>query len=169
MTDGPHDGHLVEPAGSPPRLRFERRYEFGVADVWDAITDPERTGRWAFSTTFEAAAGGAVRIDLGAHGVAEGTVLAWDEHRVLEYEWIEPSASGDGAPETWRIRYELRPDGDGATVLVFDHFLPEPRRPEFAAGWHWYLDRLGALLAGAPPAAVETDAAFDRLLVHYRG
>ena len=31
-------------------------------------------------------------------------------------------------------------------MLTFDHLLPAPSQAEFAAGWHWHLDRLTTLL-----------------------
>jgi hypothetical protein len=52
-------------------------------------------------------------------------------------------------------------------VLKLEHLAPNPRGPQFAAGWHWYLDRLGRVLAGDPPASVTTDDAFERALAEY--
>lgn len=161
------DGKVIV-EGDERLLRFERRYEFPITDVWHAITDKERSGRWLFSTEFEPRSGGIMRTDLGELGVVEGRVIVWEAPHRLEYEWTEPASPESEASETWHVRFELREDGD-ATVVVFDHVLPEPARPEFAAGWHWYLDRLGALLSGNPPASVLTDDAFDRLLQRYQG
>ena len=168
MTSDPaaSDGVLVTDDGEP-RLRFERRFPFPIADVWHAVTDRERLGRWLFPTTFEPRVGGAVEVDMGEYGTARGRVLAWVEPTELEYEWDQPAEIAGDEDGTWRIRLFLTADGDDATTLVFEHLLPEPRRPEFAAGWHWYLDRLGLFLGGGQPAAVETDENFDRLLEHY--
>ena len=160
------DGEIVDTPGATA-LRFERRYDYPIDDVWEAITDTERLGRWMFPMTFERHAGGTLSVDLGELGTVVGRVLVWDEPHHLEYEWQEPAGVGETPDATWHIRFSLRPDGD-ATILVFEHLLPDARRPEFAAGWHWYLDRLGALLSGNPPAQVETDEAFDELLAGYR-
>lgn len=170
MTSDPStaDG-VVLTDGDAPRLRFERHYPFPIADVWDAITDRDRLGRWLFPTTFEPRVGGSVEVDMGEYGTARGQVLAWAEPRELEYEWQQPDSIGGGADGTWHIRLELTAVGDDHTTLVFEHLLPEPGRPEFAAGWHWYLERLALLLGGGHPAAVESDEDFDRLLAHYGG
>lgn len=160
------DGEIVT-TSEASLLRFERRYDHPIADVWDAITDTERLGRWMFPMTFEKHAGGKLQVDLGELGTVTGRVLVWDEPHKLEYEWQEPAGVGETPDATWHIRFSLRPDGD-ATVMVFEHLLPDARRPEFAAGWHWYLDRLAALLGGNPPAQVYTDEAFDRLLAGYQ-
>lgn len=159
------EGEVIT-VGDETILRFERHLEFPVSEVWDAITDPERLGRWLFPTTFEKRPGGTLRIDLGDHGTAMGRVLLWDEPHVLEYEWREPPGVGDTPAEVWHIRFTLSSEGE-ETVMVFEHLLPDSRRPEFAAGWHWYLNRLTALLRGNPPADVETDDEFDLLLANY--
>lgn len=162
------DGELVT-EGDTTVLRFERRYHAPIEVVWDAITSPERLRRWLFATTFEPRAGGTMRTDLGEHGTVEGRVLAWDEPRLLEYEWREPAGSDtdEVIGRTWHVRFSLRADGD-ETELVFEHLLPEPGPAELAAGWHWHLDRLRSLLAGSAPAAVVSDDDFERLLAHYR-
>jgi uncharacterized protein YndB with AHSA1/START domain len=142
-------------------LRFVRRFPTSREDVWSAITDADRTARWSFRAEMEPRAGGALRFDLGDHGEGVGTVLEWDEPSVLEYEWGEPGSE-------WRVRFELTDDGEGGTVLTFNHLLPDPSDPSFAAGWHWHLDRLSLHLAGGVPADVVSDEHFDDLLADYQ-
>lgn len=151
----------VEPGADGPVLRFERHYAAPPADVWSALTDAERLARWSLPAVIEPGVGGSVTFDYGDLGTGSGTVLAWEEPTLLEYEWTETMAG-----DTWRIRFRLTPEGDG-TRLVFEHLAPNPHGPEFAAGWHWYLDRLARELDGDPPDGVTTDAAFDRLLAEY--
>lgn len=142
-------------------VRFSRHYPVPRAELWSAITDPERTARWAFRTELEPRNGGTLRFDYGEAGSAEGTVLVWDEPSVLEYEW------GADTDMPWRVRFELTEDGDG-TRLTFDHLLPDASNPDFAAGWHWHLDRLATHLDGGVPAEVDSDEHFEALQVHYR-
>ena len=55
---------------------------------------------------------------------------------------------GDGEP--WVISVDLAPAPEG-TVLGFRQVLPPGFSPtDVGPGWHWYLDRLGADLAGTP-------------------
>ena len=50
----------------------------------------------------------------------------------------------------WRVVLSLRAEGDG-TVLVFAHEdVPADEVGSVGPGWHYYLDRLGAVLAGTP-------------------
>lgn len=155
------DGGLIDLDGRRA-VRFVRRYAVSRAELWSAITDPDRMARWAFRGEFEPWRGGTLHFDYGEAGSAHGTVIEWDEPSVLEYEW------GADTDMPWHIRFALRDDGEGGTVLTFDHFLPDPAIPEFAAGWHWHLDRLATHLAGSEPDPVDTDEHFDRLLASYR-
>lgn len=153
-------GQVVDVAGRSV-LRFVRRYATTLADVWSAITEADRTARWAFRAEMEPKSGGALRFDFGEHGSTHGTIIEWAEPSVLEYEWSQ----GDS---TWRLRFELTDDGDGGTILTLDHLLPDPTDPSFAAGWHWHLDRLGIHLAGDVPPDVASDEQFDSLLADYQ-
>lgn len=155
------DGRLVD-LGGRSAVRFVRRYPVSREELWSALTEPDRMARWAFRGDLEPRNGGTLRFEYGEAGGADGTVLVWDQPSVLEYEW---DTEGE---MPWRIRFELTSDGDEATLLTFDHFLPDPSVPEFAAGWHWHLDRLATLVAGGTPAEVESDAHFDALLEQYR-
>lgn len=157
-----HDGHgeLIDVDGHRV-LRFVRHLAASCEEVWNAITDTERMSRWAFRGTLEPRVGGTVHFDYGDQGEGHGIVIAWDEPSVLEYRWGEDET-------TWHIRFELVASADGGTTLTFDHFLPDAAQPEFAAGWHWHLDRLDTLMQGAEPAVVDEDEHFHALLAHYR-
>lgn len=159
--DDTEHGRLVDLDGRQA-IRFTRSYPVSPSELWSAITEPDRLARWAFRGDFEPRRGGALRFDYGDAGVSEGTILEWDEPSVLEYEW----ATDTDMP--WHVRFELSSDGDGGTLLTFHHLLPDASIPEFAAGWHWHLDRLALHLAGNEPPDVASDAHFDELLENYK-
>lgn len=159
------NGHLTDVDGQRV-LRFVRRFDAPRTDVWDAITSRDRMARWSFPGTIEPRPGGAVRFEFENPDGGEpleglGSVIRWDEAILLEYEW------SDGAM-SWQIRFALADAADGGTILTFDHLLPDAAQPEFAAGWHWHLDRLATHMAGDEPAAVDVDDHFEALLVQYR-
>ncbi|MGO1384122.1 MAG: SRPBCC family protein [Arachnia sp.] len=141
-------------------LRFVRHYRTAIDDVWSALTVHDRMGRWAFPGHLEPRVGGRVRFDTDTADTPLGRILQWDAPRLLEYHW----GSGEDA---WHVRFELATTGDAGTTLTFDHLLPEPTNPEFAAGWHWHLDRLQQLLAGDEPDDVDEDQHFHDLMEHY--
>lgn len=159
-TGAPY-GYLHEAAGVYS-MRFDRSYPVTVVETWRAITQHDQMAQWAFGGHLEARVDGRVRFDTDRPDTALGRVLAWEEPSLLEYQW-------GGGKDLWRIRFALTSTSDGETSLTFDHFAPEPTNAEFAAGWHWHLDRLAQLLAGVEPADVDEDQHFHDLMEHYAG
>ncbi len=157
---GASPGAVVERDGHRS-LRFARIYQATPDDVWSAITDHDLMGKWAFAGHLEPRVGGSVDFGSADTQSSKGSIVSWEEPRALEYRWGQ---SGD----VWHVRFELRQASDASTTLVFEHLLPEPQNPEFAAGWHWHLDRLGELLSGDTPAEVDEDQHFQDLLKYYR-
>jgi uncharacterized protein YndB with AHSA1/START domain len=112
-------------------ITFERRYDASPAEVWAALTEPERLARWLAPAEI----GDTVRIDFG-NDVVTGRVLVRDEPRVLEYEWRFA-----GEDESV-VRFELLADDEG-TLLRLEHRRLGPEHAlGYSAGWHAYLDDL---------------------------
>ena len=87
-----------------------RRYPATVADVWRALTDPERVRRWFLPVTGDLRAGGTYQLE----GNASGDILACEPPDHL-------SVTFGGATSV----VDLRLAQDGAeTVLEFDHSVP---------------------------------------------
>lgn len=141
MTEG-----LLRAEGDRAGVRFERRYDATPDELWSALTEPDRLGRWLANV---------VEIDLRVGGrfllrweegdgtqETDGTIRALEPGKVLELDWTYP-----GEPDSV-ARFELRPDGDG-TILVLDHRgLPPGSIAGYGAGWHSHLDSLEAHLRG---------------------
>jgi uncharacterized protein YndB with AHSA1/START domain len=137
-------------------VRFERLYDFTPDELWSALTDPHRLGRWLAMADVQPGAGGHVKLGFD-DGVTEGRILTWDELRVLEYEWRFTGEDGSV------VRFELHPQEYG-TLLVLDHRrLGRTAGTGYAAGWHAHLDALAG--------AIELEAwqrRFEDLLPTYR-
>jgi uncharacterized protein YndB with AHSA1/START domain len=133
---------LLRAEGDRCGVRFERRYDATPAEVWSALTEPERLRRWlANAAELEPRPGGRFILGWDADET-DGTVLAFEPGRLLELRWPYPDE-----PDSV-TRFELRPDGDG-TLLVLDHRgLPPNSIAGYGAGWHSHLDSLQAHLAG---------------------
>jgi uncharacterized protein YndB with AHSA1/START domain len=139
-------------------VRFKRLYDFTPAELWAALTDPERLARWLAQAEVDPGVGGRVRLGFD-DGVTEGRVLTWDEPHVLEYEWRFA-----GEDESV-IRFELRPQEFG-TLLVLDHRrLGRNSGAGYSAGWHAHLDALGGLYDFSDEAWTQR---FEELLPDYR-
>ena len=91
-------------------VAVRRRYEAAVADVWDAVTDPERLRRWFAPVTGDLRVGGTFQVE----GNASGEVRECDPPRALTVSW--------GGPESV-VRVRLDADGTG-TVLELEHSVP---------------------------------------------
>lgn len=145
------DGTLVV-TGEIAVVAFERHLRHPVETVWAALTDPEERAAWLGPGDLEPREGGSISIRTGPdrpgrQGVISGRVLTWDPPRILEHEWIQPGL------DVSVVRYELEADA-GGTVLRFTHRRSvTPGAMGGRAGWHAYLDRLGAHLDGLPVPA----------------
>ena len=88
-----------------------------VADVWSAVTDPDRCARWFGRWSGDGRPGGTVELVLTSDedgGGAPSTVLVRDcepPHRLVV------DIREGGGP--WELSVTLTPDG-GGTVLVFE-------------------------------------------------
>ena len=127
-------------------VHFERRYEAAPEEVWSALTEPERLGRWlADVAELNLRVGGRFLLrwrEGDGTQETDGRVLALDPGRLLELDWTYPGEPSSVA------RFELRPDGDG-TILVLDHRgLPPSAIAGYGAGWHSHLDSMEAHLSG---------------------
>jgi uncharacterized protein YndB with AHSA1/START domain len=136
--------------GKRATLTFRRYLRHPAEAVWAALTDPQRRALWFGPTRIEGRAGGTIETDPQGPPappdlrLMTGRILVWDPPRVLEHEFRQ-AIVGEGV-----VRYELTPAGEG-TVLAFTHtgLLP-PHARGYIPGTHAYLDRLAAVLDGAP-------------------
>ena len=132
------------------RLEFVRTYDQPVEEVWSALTAAESVPRWFGSWTGDPASGTVELLMTEDEGSTPQPV------RILECaaptRLVVDLPSPDG---TWRLSVSLRPrlgatTGDDGSTLVFVQRLAEPYdASSIGPGWHYYLDRLGAVVAGA--------------------
>ncbi|MEJ2888907.1 SRPBCC domain-containing protein [Actinomycetospora aeridis] len=152
MTTPPADTR-TDPDGTTTAV-WRREYPDPVEDVWAAITESERLGRWigTWTSETEPRVGGTVSFTLTGEVDAGGEVdepadvriLACEPPRHLRVEFPAPD------DQAWLLDLAVEPHGTGA-VLVFAQRLVDGMKVEDVdAGWRWYLDRLGASLAGTP-------------------
>jgi uncharacterized protein YndB with AHSA1/START domain len=115
----------------------------------DAITDPERLGRWLKSVTGDLRLGGSFELDGGEHG----EILRCDPPRRLRVSWLfGPDA--DEWPGTSEVEVRLSPGPAGDTELELVHAaaVGEPMFPTYGpgaggVGWDLHLLTLARFLA----------------------
>lgn len=146
MTSGPSitgrlDGHTVT---------FTREFRTSAAQVWEAVTDPERMQRWIGTWTGDPATG-----EVDWRMTAEGDQVPVERVRIIEC--VEPTrleveflTDGD-----WRIAIVLRETGGMTTLEFAQTFRTGEPVAMVGPGWEYYLDRLRAHLIGADVTSVE--------------
>ncbi|MFC5287850.1 SRPBCC family protein [Actinokineospora guangxiensis] len=133
-------------AGEARVLTISQTYKSDQADVWDALTNPERLPRWFLPVTGELAVGGKYQLE----GNAGGTVERCDAPRSFAATWEF------GGEVSW-IEVTLT-EVDGGTRFALEHVahvkdeLWETYGPgATGVGWDGAVMGLGLHLGGASP------------------
>lgn len=122
------------------RMLVRRHYPAEPADVWAAITDPERVRRWFLPLTGDLRAGGSFRLE----GNAGGDILDCAPPSLLRVTFGGPTSL---------VEVRLAAEGDG-TSLELEHAVPVAMAGSVAGalfvgpGWDGALLGVGLYLAG---------------------
>lgn len=128
----------VDVDGRPSRRSvLTRVFPTDAADLWDAVTNPERVPRWFLPLTGDLRLGGRYQLE----GNAGGEVLTCEPPHLLRLTW----EFGGGEPTWVRVSLTEHPDG---TRLELEHsgHVPEEMWEQFgpsATGLGWDLALLG--------------------------
>jgi uncharacterized protein YndB with AHSA1/START domain len=133
------------PAGDGRAVRLSREYDAPIDDVWDAVTNPERIGRWFLPLSGDFRVGGRYQLE----GNAGGEILACERPHLLRVSWVYGEVTSDADISEVEVRLSAL-DG-GATLLELEHtaVVPEDRWAEYgpgAVGVGWDMGLLGLTL-----------------------
>jgi uncharacterized protein YndB with AHSA1/START domain len=127
---------------------LRRTYAAPIGDVWDALTNPDRIGRWFLPVSGDYRLGGTYQFE----GNAGGRIVACDAPHRLRATWIFGPA-GDAPPSEVEIR--LTEAGDDSTLLELEHVavVPDEMWDQYGpgavgVGWEGGLLGLALHLAG---------------------
>ncbi|QXE36142.1 SRPBCC family protein [Streptomyces sp. GMY02] len=104
-------------AGEARTVLMRRTYDAEIADVWDAVTSPERLGRWFMPVSGELKLGGRYQLE----GNAGGEILECVEPTRLRVSWLMGADPGFS-----EVEVRLAPEGDGRTVFELEHVAVVP-------------------------------------------
>jgi len=146
-------------------VRLQRTYDADVADVWNALTTPERISRWFLPISGDLRLGGHYQFE----GNAGGEILECDRPNRLKVSWVFGPA-GDAPPSEVVVR--LAPVGADRTRFELEHtaIVPDEMWDQYGpgavgVGWEGGLLGLGLHLAGGsienPEAWQVSDEARD--------
>lgn len=124
----------LEHRGTPARvLTVEQSYDTSAADVWDALTDPERLSRWFLPVEGDLREGGRYQLVGNAGGTVErcdpprSLALTWEYGELVS--WVEVDLVESGGRTTLVLRHIAHPDerweryGPGAVGIGWDMTL----------------------------------------------
>lgn len=140
-------------------LVFHREFPDPVEDVWAAVTDPRRCARWFASWSGDGRPGGTITVVMTSDEDGGGAPSTATVTRCEAPHRLAVSIHEDDAPP-WELAVDLAATVTGGTALEFRQVLPEGfSTADAGPGWHWYLDRLAAVLSGGPMPDWETTLA----------
>jgi uncharacterized protein YndB with AHSA1/START domain len=138
------------PDGEEVSVRIRRTYDAAVADVWDALTHPDRMKRWFLPVSGDLRVGGSFQLE----GNAGGEILSCEPPRLLKVTFGGPTSL---------VELRLSPEGAEGTTLELEHTVPIEMAQSGAGalfvgpGWDGGFVALGLYLQGeisAAPVAV---------------
>ncbi|MBF4765806.1 SRPBCC family protein [Nocardioides islandensis] len=156
----------IEREGERLTLFVARTFEAPVEDVWAAITEPERLGRWLGTWTGDPATG-RVSFRMGF----EGDQASYEQMEIRECDPPHSlKVTSNVGPYVWYLDVALS-EADGVTTLAFSQpELDHEDSLSVGPGWEYYLDRLVAVeTGGVPPETADFERDyFPAMADHYR-
>ena len=121
-------------------VTFEREFRTDAGDLWEAITDPGRAGRWLGSLTRD---GDAVTLGFAGGSTRSGRVLECEEPHRLRVV-LDPGT----AKQSFLVA-TLEPTNAGTKLVMQQDGLPPLLAALFTAGWQHHLERLDVVAGGS--------------------
>lgn len=117
-------------AGEGHAVRMRRTYDAPIEEVWDALTNPARIGRWFLPISGDYRLGGRYQFE----GNAGGEIVACDRPNRLRVTWVYAQT---GTPaDVSELEVRLTPAGDDRTTLELEHtaVVPDEMWDQFGPG-----------------------------------
>jgi uncharacterized protein YndB with AHSA1/START domain len=142
--------------GAPTKIAVARRtYPTDQADLWDAVTNPERIPRWFLPVSGDLRESGRYQIEGNASGVVErckepeSFAVTWEFGGMLS--WLEVTLTPDGDGTRLELVHEAHVDPD-----MWGQFGPGA----VGVGWDLALLGLGMHIESGAPVDPEVAATF---------
>ncbi len=149
--------------GDRDAVTWERTFRAPIDDVWAAVTESERLGRWIGTWTGDPK-NGFVMFTMTAEGedVPEQRfeIPECDPPRLVRVEAVDDFGA-------WYLVLELA-EADGITTLTFSQLVDDVAAIENTGpGWEYYLDRLAVAEDGGDATTVAWDDYYPAQREHY--
>jgi len=145
-------GHL--PAGEGRTVRLARDYDAPIEEVWDALTDPARIGRWFLPIRGDFRIGGHYQFE----GNAGGDIVACERPNRLKATWVYGEMSDPAAASEVEVRLSAVDEATTRVELVHVAIVPDEMWEQFGpgavgVGWEGGFLGLALHLRGGEPLA----------------
>lgn len=123
-------------------VRVEDVYDTDIADLWSAVTEPERLARWIANVDGDLRVGGMVQAQFTSSWEGPGRIDVCDapNHLVLT---MQPGTDDEAV-----IEAVLTAEGERTRLVVEERGLPLGVLYKHGAGWQAHIEDLGRYLAG---------------------
>lgn len=123
-------------------VRMADRFHTDIDDVWSALTDPQRLGRWLGEVEGDLRLGGEFRARFFASGW-EGTGRVQACEPPQRFLVVTSEA---GAPSEHAIEATLSADGDQTILVIEERGMPLDQLAAYGAGVQVHVEDLAAHL-----------------------
>lgn len=142
-------------------LEFVRTFPDPIERVWASVTDSDELGKWFGTWRGDPSTGTVELCSIEGDGSFKATEIVECESP-SKLAVVLPSPDGP-----WPLSVTLSESG-GITTLVFVHQLAEPYdASSIGPGWHYYLDRLAAVISGGAMPEADDWPLYEPLGVDY--
>ena len=123
-------------------VRVEDIYDTDIADLWSALTQPDRLARWIAEVEGDLRVGGTIRASFTSSWEGRGRidVCTAPTHLVLT---MEPGTADEAVIEAVLAR-----EGDATRLVIEERGLPLDVLHLHGAGWQSHAEDLGHHLTG---------------------
>jgi uncharacterized protein YndB with AHSA1/START domain len=152
-------------------VRIEDRYDTAIEDLWSALTDPDRLGRWYGKVEGDLRPGGRFRVYLEANDIeSTGRVEACEPPQrlvVTTRETDESYRKGQGVPPFDAVNeVTLTADGDQTILVIEVRGMPLNKIASYGGGWQIHAENLAAYVAGREGG--DSEARWNELVSAYQ-
>jgi uncharacterized protein YndB with AHSA1/START domain len=123
-------------------VRVEDVYETDIADLWSAITEPDRLAHWIATVEGDLRVGGTVEMHFTSTWEGPGRIDVCDAPNRLLIT-TEPGTEDEAV-----IEAVLTAEGERTRLVVEERGLPLDVLYLHGAGWQAHVEDLGRYLAG---------------------
>jgi uncharacterized protein YndB with AHSA1/START domain len=123
-------------------VRVEDVYGTDIADLWSAVTEPDRLARWIATVEGDLRVGGTIQSQFTSTWEGPGRIDVCDppNHLVVT---MEPGTEDEAV-----IEAVLTAEGERTRLVVEERGLPLDVLYLHGAGWQAHVEDLGRYLAG---------------------